>query len=359
MNWHSAQWQALLGNGIGRLGHATLLVGDKGLGQREFADQLAALLLCEAPRSVPAEPCASQRACGDCPSCRWLATESHPDIRYIEPEDAEEGDDTAESKPASPAGKSKKPSSTIKIDAVRALEDFVFIGSHRHGRRVIIIDPVEAMNLHAANALLKILEEPPASVYFILISVKQRALLPTLRSRCRALEFARPTRSDAEAWLRSAGGDTRARRFLDVLNGAPALVMDWQNTKLLGPMEALIDSLFQLLRSGSPDPLAVAAQWDALLKKEVALSLELLVEATQRWLFDLAQVQACGQMRYHTAWAEAVAGRAPPLAALARGWRELLRFRRSANHPLNQLLFLEDFATHVIRAIAPTGRGQS
>ncbi len=358
MKWHTDQWRALLGNGIGRMGHATLLVGGKGLGQREFAPQLAALLLCEAPRAASTDVSARPVACGVCPSCHWLSTESHPDYRCVQPEDAGEGEEDAEEKPAAPASKGKKLSSSIKIGAIRALEDFVFMGSHRHGRRVVIIDPAEAMNVHAANALLKILEEPPASVYFILTSFKPRALLPTLRSRCRALEFSRPSRPDAEAWLRNAGSETRAARFLDVVNGAPATVMEWQNSKLLPAMESVIDSLFGLLRPSTGDPLLLAAQWDALLKKETMLSLDLLVEATQRWMFDLAQRQATGEMHYHTAWAGLASGKLAPLPNLTRGWRELLHFRRSANHPLNQLLFLEDFATHVVRAVVPvTGRG--
>ncbi|MBK6907143.1 MAG: DNA polymerase III subunit delta' [Rhodocyclaceae bacterium] len=353
MDWHSNQWRALLGNGIGRLGHATLLIGGKGLGQREFADQLAALLLCEAPRAASASSAGRPHACGSCPSCHWLSTESHPDFRAVQPEDAGEGDDEAEEKATAVPGKGKKLSSAIKIGAIRALEDFVFVGSHRHGRRVVIIDPAEAMNVHAANALLKILEEPPASVYFILVSCKSRALLPTLRSRCRSLEFSRPSRADAEAWLRNVGSDTRGARFLDVVNGAPATVLEWQHSKLLPAMESVIDSLFALLRSSSADPLALATQWDALLKKEATLSLELLVEATQRWVFDLAQRHAVGEMHYHTAWAGSASGASAPLSGLTRGWRELLRFRRSANHPLNQLLFLEDFATQLVRAVAP------
>ncbi len=346
--WHQPQWDRLLGGGLARIGHATLLIGAPGLGQREFADALAALLLCEAPKLLD-----TPSACGACPSCHWLATDSHPDFRLVQPEDADEdGDDEANDKSAKAAAGKKKASSAIKIAAIRALEDFVFVGSHRHGRRVIIIDPAEAMNVHAANALLKILEEPPSSVYFLLVSSKSRALLPTLRSRCRSLTFDRPSRPQAETWLRAAGAETRTGKFLDVVGGAPAALLDWQESKVLPGMEAIIDSLFGLLKSpGTTDPLALANQWDGLLKRDQALSLDLLVEAVQRWLFDLAQYGTTGSMHYHSAWAVPPAASKLSLETMTRGWRELLRFRRSARHPLNQLLFLEDFATQLVRAL--------
>jgi DNA polymerase III subunit delta' len=375
IDWHIKPWQMLLGNGLERISHASLLTGKAGLGQREFADQLAALLLCESPlaaRNVSLESLESKvsldsldtlppTACGACPSCRWLASASHPDFRLLAPEDAEEeGDDAGSADSATakaPAsGKARKASSTIRIGAIRELEDFVFMGSHRQGRRVVIIDPAEAMNVHAANALLKILEEPPASVYFILVSYKPRALLPTLRSRTRNLVFEPPTRDQAQAWLRSAGADTRAHRFLGLANGAPGVVMDWQNSSLLPALEALIDSLMPLGKStqnSQTDPLALAAQWDALLKKETVLNLDMLVEAVQRHVFDLANQCAGTPLRYHVDWPKPLTPAAAPLTQLVRGSRELLRFKRSAKHPLNQLLFLEDLATQLLRTLTP------
>jgi hypothetical protein len=97
--------------------------------------------------------------------------------------------------------------------------------------------------------------------------------------------------------------------------------------------------------------LVLAARWDALLKKESSFSLDMLVEGIQRWLFDLAQLQADADgARYHRGWKLPDADNLS-LIRLVTIWRELLRFRRSARHPLNQLLFLEDLATHTLRAL--------
>ena len=99
----------------------------------------------------------------------------------------------------------------ITIDQVRALDDFLHVGTHRHGARVILINPAEAMNRSTANSLLKSLEEPIASTLFILVTSESDRLLPTIRSRCQSLLVPQPTQSRAEQWLRLAGVNEAAR----------------------------------------------------------------------------------------------------------------------------------------------------
>lgn len=337
INWNSQPREQLLGQGLERLPHAMLLVGPPGVGKTAFSEQLAALLLCEsrAPGLV---------ACGECQACRWLQAGNHPDFRRVAPDgndDAEDGN----------AEKSKKRSpAVIRIDQIRELEAFVFVGSHRNGNRVVLITEAEAMHGPAANALLKILEEPPSSVYFIIVSTRSKSLLPTIRSRCRVVAFSVPDTVAATAWLASAGLDRQAKRYLDLAGGAPMRVAQWKEQGQLAPIDALVESLI----SSPADPIALGARWDGLLKGDGTFRMENLVEGLQRWLFDLAQERIAGEVRYHGGWPRPKGVDELSPTALLSAWREINQFRRSARHPLNQLLFLESLATHYLRALRPS-----
>lgn len=339
IKWNDTIREQLLGQGLGRLPHAMLLVGPGGIGKTAFSEQLAALLLCESIRP-------GQVACGECQACRWLDAGNHPDFRRVAPDDDNEADAGANEKVAE---KSKKRSSSIRIDQIRELESFVFVGSHRNGNRVVLITEAEALNPAAANALLKILEEPPATVYFILVSTKTKSLLPTLRSRCRVIAFAPPDAAAAADWLRDAGLEKQAKRYLNLAGGAPMRVAQWKDQGQLVPIDALVESLI----SPAADPITLAARWDALLKGDSVFRMENLVEGVQRWLFDLAQERMAGQVRYHEGWSRPKDVHNLSPKALLSAWREINQFRRSARHPLNQLLFLENLAAHYLRALRP------
>ncbi len=330
----------LLGQGLARLPHAMLLVGPVGVGKTAFAEELAALLLCE---SIGRDLV----ACGECHACRWLDAGNHPDFRRVAPDDDSESESGAGEKSGEKS--KKRGSNTIRIDQIRELDGFVFVGSHRNGNRVVLVTEAEAMNPSAANALLKILEEPPSSVYFILISTRSQSLLPTIRSRCRVIPFAPPDAAAAAEWLLDAGLEKQAKRYLDLAGGAPMRVAQWKDQGQLAPIDALVDSLI----ASPSDPIALAARWDGLLKGDDLFRMENLVEGVQRWLFDLAQECMAGEIRYHAGWPRPkdVQSRSPQ--ALLAAWREIGQFRRSARHPMNQLLFLENLAAHYLRALRP------
>ena len=339
IQWNGKIREQLLGQGLARLPHAMLLVGPSGIGKTAFSEQLAALLLCESVRPDLA-------ACGECQACRWLDAGNHPDFRRVAPDDDNETESGASEKVTE---KSKKRSSSIRIDQIRELEGFVFVGSHRNGNRVVLVTEAEAMNPAAANALLKILEEPPSSVYFILVSTRSKSLLPTLRSRCRVITFAPPDATAAAEWLADAGLEKQAKRYLSLAGGAPMRVAQWKDQGQLAPLDALVDSLI----SPPADAIALAARWDALLKGDGLFRMENLVEGVQRWLFDLAQERMAGRIRYHEGWPRPKDVRGLSPKALLTAWREIGQFRRSARHPLNQLLFLENMAAHYLRALRP------
>lgn len=339
LSWHQQEWRRLW-EAAGGPPHAILFAGPAGVGKSLFAAAMAQRLLCEAPRQ-PAEP-----ACGECVACRLLESGNHPDIRYVIPEAEQE---SAEGEGAE-SGEKKKLSSQILISQIRALEEFVYIGGHRGSRRVIVIEPAEAMNIAAENALLKILEEPPAGVCFLLVSHRWRKLLPTIRSRCRTVMFGRPGMAEARQWLTDEGGE-KALPLLALLGGAPILALEEFKQ---GRMDAFNDVAASLLDAPG-DFLALASRWEAHLKKDSGLKMEELVATIQKGLFDLACLKITGRLRFF-------AGREPQAEAIARQadagsligyYNELMRARALASHPLNPRLFLDDIAARYLRAIAP------
>lgn len=335
--WHDSAWRQLWAPSTG-LPHAILLTGPEGIGKGAFALAAAARLLCENPND--------NVACGQCSSCHWLAGGNHPDFRHVFPEaDAEPGDQPEESE-------KKKASRQILIDQIRALESFVFVGGHRNGARVVVVEPAEAMNVPAENSLLKILEEPPASVYFILVSSQWRRLLPTIRSRCQTLKLGRPSLAEASGWL-VAQGDKEAAELLPLMGGAPLLALSERERGRGGALSTLLSSLAEPGR----DTLALAARWESILqtKNDNGLTMEYLVGAVQKWIFDLAQHKIAGRTRYlhgQLGAAIGVLGKKATASGLIRCYNETIKMRALASHPLNPRLYLEDMAERYLRALA-------
>ena len=111
-------------------------------------------------------------------------------------------------------------SRAILIDQVRAIAEFLTLASHRGGRRIVLLYPVEALNGPAANALLKLLEEPPPGALFIAVTDDLDAVLPTVRSRCVLLRAPVPDAAAALAWLRASGVEDAEERLAEA-GGAP------------------------------------------------------------------------------------------------------------------------------------------
>jgi DNA polymerase-3 subunit delta' len=227
----------------------------------------------------------------------------------------------AASEEAEGAEKSKaKPSLEIKIDQVRGLADFVNLGSHRGGKRIVLVHPAEAMNVPAANALLKSLEEPPASALFVLVTHRAARLLPTVRSRCVPVPVLLPAADVARAWLEKQGVENAARR-LAFAGGAPLKALE----DAKGGRGDRVDQIAQALASGSPDRV------QSVRDRE---SLELLAEVLQRRAFDQA-LAAFGLPGKYGSERLAKAGSAKDWLAYLR---KLGPDRALARHPLNPAL---------------------
>lgn len=345
--WQKPLWRQLLTD-TEYLPHALLMAGPEGLGKLVFAQAFAARLLCHQPVSTQGQ---DTLACGHCSSCTWLASGNHPDFRLIQPEE-EDVRENSEEATQSVVAVRKSGQGTIRVDQIRALADFVFIGSHCQGSRIAIVSPAESLNPTAANALLKILEEPPVGVYFILVSNAWRRLIPTLRSRCRSILFGRPDPLLAEQWL-TAQGAKSASELLKLAGGAPLLAANWMEKGRLDSYHKAIEAL----ADKPSDPIAMTARWTALLKSEQGFGLPQLVEAVQKWVFDLLLLKVSGGLRYHEAWRNKLEVLVPRVSdtGLLLCYQDLLRIKAVVRHPLNTQLFLEDLATRYLRLMA-TGR---
>jgi DNA polymerase-3 subunit delta' len=316
-------------------GHALLLQGTAGAGVFELALRLARTWLCEGE----APPC------GHCAGCHLFATNSHPDFRALMPEltQVELGWTAGAADAAEPAdgegGKAKrKPSREIKVEAVREAISWTQTSSSRGGAKVLLMFPADAMNLVAANALLKTLEEPPGGVRLLLVCEDAERLLPTLRSRCQRAAFGGPTPSEALAWLEHEG-----------VADAPVLLAAAGGQPL---------SARRLAAEGFD-----AASWLALPQRVArgawepppALGLPRLREVLQKLCHD-AMAQAAGAApRYFPA--ESL----PPVASwqkLADWSQSLARLARNDEHPFNAPLMVESLLAEA-RAVWARPRARS
>jgi DNA polymerase-3 subunit delta' len=157
----------------GALHHAWLLAGPRGVGKARFADLASLRLLAEA--AGPEVKLPGLATPDDHPIARLIAAASHPDFRRLEREPNDRGDLRR----------------NITIAQVRKLGDLFTLAPALSPWRAVVIDSVDDLEPNAANALLKMLEEPPANCIFFLVSHAPGRLLPTIRSRCRRLDLAR------------------------------------------------------------------------------------------------------------------------------------------------------------------------
>ena len=225
--WHEEAYRQLAGlQANGRLGHAWLFAGHPGTGKLALATAFAQALFCTAP--------VEGRACGACQDCHLFSIGAHPDFKCEQPE--------------------KK---LITVDQVRDSIEFAQNTSRRGGMKIMIFEPAEAMNLNAANALLKLLEEPPQRTLLLLISHQPGLLLATIRSRCQVLRCALPPRELAVRWLQSQGFGGDAESALQRAGGAPLRAIA-QNDAATQAERAQLLACIKGLAGGSMQPVEAA-----------------------------------------------------------------------------------------------------
>ena len=222
----------------GRLGHAQLLCGPAQLGKREVAMRLARRVLCETPAGIA--------ACGQCRSCRLIEAGTHPDYRFVSFIPNREG---------------TKLRTEIVIDQMRELSTQLSLTPQFGRAQVAIVDPADAINTAAANALLKTLEEPVPGRYLWLVSAHPARLPATIRSRCQRVEFRLPPIDEARAWLAAQGHKSAdVDEALQAANGHPGLADDWLRKGGLELRRRVAADLQKLAR-GELTPQEAAQQW--------------------------------------------------------------------------------------------------
>ncbi len=206
--------------------NALLLHGPDGNGQFQLALAIAQAFLCEGQR----EPGGFVAACNICAGCRLFTARTHPDLMILVPDSLHEvlglAPFAAESYAEGASNGKTKPSKEIRVDEVRAVVGFAQSSSARGMGKAVIVHPAERMNVVAANALLKSLEEPAGQTRYVLSSNAAASLLPTVRSRCLAVPVTLATEQPALAWL-EAKGVLEARQLLAATGGQPLDAFQW------------------------------------------------------------------------------------------------------------------------------------
>ena len=258
--WQQTRWTDLKGRIPRQLPHSLLFAGPKNLGKLNFAQVLAEYLLCEHPQPL---------ACGHCQACQWLNAGTHPDLICIQPE---------------------ANSTTIKIDQIRRLINRLSHTSQQGGYKLAIIEPAEQMNLAAANALLKTLEEPPGNTLLILVSHTAHQLPATVRSRCQRIRFAIPKLKLTQPWLvNQISSEIDAQLLLALAEGLPLKALELANRDQLMLFQQAIDHLSELLLQKT-EPMAVA-------KQLMAIDLKLLLDIFYTLSGDLIRLQLGGNIK--------------------------------------------------------------
>lgn len=172
----------------GKLSHAYLIEGGEGCGKTYFARFAAAAVLCTGDKPP----------CGKCPSCVKALAGSHPDLFYFSPD--------------------KKAS--MGVETVRDIKKSLFFMPNDGDRKVYIIDDAQKMTVQAQNALLKFIEEPPASVLFFIVTDKKESLLPTVVSRTRIISLAPSDNADIRRFLMSESKKSGSEQIDEAINMA-------------------------------------------------------------------------------------------------------------------------------------------
>lgn len=305
--------------------HAMLLHASVDLGQFDLALVLTQAWLCDS----------ESRPCGRCAGCRQVRARTHPDHRVVVPDAMRLACGwLVEDDPLLRAG--AKPSREIRVEQIREAIEWTQRSAGSERGRTLVIHPADALNLSAANALLKTLEEPPGRLRIVLTGTDPERLLPTLRSRVQRVRLAAPPREQALAWLREQGA-TQGDALLAAAAGSPP-----------GALELAHEGIDAAMLAALPGQVA-RGDASALTGRPVARVVDLLLK-----LAHDAMAHAVGALpRYFDAKALV---RPASLDALQRWRAELMRVARHDEHPWNAGLLVEALVTNGARCwAAPQG----
>lgn len=317
--WLDEPWR----QAVSQRGHALLLHGPHGVGQFELALLMAQTWLCESPVVSPP----GHKPCGRCEACHLLSAGVHPDLMVLTPESlrgelgltpaGEEGADAD----SGGAGKPKSGGRDIRVADVRRAIDWGHQTSSRGRAKVLVLHPAQSLNLVAANALLKTLEEPAGVLRIVLSAGDPQALLPTLRSRCQQVALTLPPAELALSWLQSLGLEG-ADLLLQAAGGRPQEAVAMARQGLDARLWPEVPGLVQQGRAQMLQGLSVPRVIDALQK--LCLDLMSRAQGVPAQYFPTESLPNGARMTELSAW-----------------WKQLLQAARHADHPWNASLLIE------------------
>jgi DNA polymerase-3 subunit delta' len=231
--WQENTWQQLQSNyNCQRMPHAWLLTGNKGIGKIQFSQHMAAWLFCTAGTPHP---------CGQCKACQLLNAQQHPDFYWLKADDKE----------------------AYNTQNIRLLRNNLLQSAQQGSVKVILMEAADKLTIAAANALLKMIEEPPQDVYFILVTERPMLLPITLRSRCQLIHSPVPEPQEAIKWLaqQTQQAEETIGKALQLAYGAPLTALTLINEpQLLTEFQKNANDFLAVI-SGKRSALAVAADW--------------------------------------------------------------------------------------------------
>lgn len=219
--WLTQPSEALLQQlSVGRLPHALLFLGAKGLGKSNLLTWLAERLLCQQPSAAG--------ACGGCKSCQLLNAGTHPDLVRVETDKA-----------------------SIGVELIRQAIQALSETAHQQGARVVIIEQAQLMTESAANALLKTLEEPGQECFLLLSAESNAQLLPTINSRCQTQLIVTPDEPTALRWLQQQGCEATPAH-LRLNRGSPLATQQFVAQGLHQRLDAFLVRMLAVLKGTQP-----------------------------------------------------------------------------------------------------------
>lgn len=267
---HAAEATLLDAYRSGRLPHAWLIGGPRGIGKATLAFRFARFVLAHPDPAAPAVQAAADLSVdADDPVARRIASGAHPDLLHL----MRPWDD-----------KAKRFRQDLTVDAVRRIVPFFGSTAGAGGARVAIVDPADDMNPNAANALLKLLEEPPAGGLFLLLAHAPGRLLPTIRSRCRRLILEPLSPQEVASGLDLLDIDAPAATRMDAIGLGEGSLR--HTIALIRGGGAEVDRAFQAIVARLPalDPRAVQAFADRLSGRDGDAAYEIFLDRLHAFL---------------------------------------------------------------------------
>ncbi len=308
----AAEAEFLTGFNAGRLHHGWLVTGPRGVGKATLAWRIARFLLAtpEDDGGFFAAPApATLDIPEDHPVARRLRQLAEPRLYLLR---------------RGPNEKETALAQDIRVDEVRKMKSFFALSAADGGRRVAIIDAADEMNVGAANALLKLLEEPPAGATFLVISHQPHRLLPTIRSRCRELRLSPLGPQDLSDALTLAGGavapDT-VQALAELAGGSVGEAFRLTNLDGLKIYQTITYLMGTLPRMDRPRAIALS---DMASGKGNEAQFDLILTLLDLFLARLARCGAIGAAAPEAAPGEAaLMTRLAPSPTQARVWADL------------------------------------